>query len=288
MPSEYYSDRIRGQQARQDRELTDVAWGGIVALYRRYIATNWLAEDFPKNCEDGYGPYACDEEMLGLTLAAEIPEVGPSLRPGSMPPTLAALDLLEFICAHASEPVQGSHHKFFDHYHLRFDPGEAQVRRDINTLLARNGMAFELSPSGRIEALASEALEEQLRHGLPSSIDPEFDQLLDDAIGRFRSPDPAAQVKAVEPLWDAFERMKTILDPDKKKGAAELLEAVSGEAAGRGLLEEEMQALTRIGNQCRIRHHEVNAAKVDAEQAEWLFARMYALVVWLHPAVMDE
>jgi hypothetical protein len=110
MPSDYYSDRVRGQQARQNRELTEGAWGGIVALYHRYIATNWLAEDFPKNCEDGYGPYACDEQMLGLALAGEIPDVGLSLRPGSLPPTLAALDLLEFIYDHASEPVRGSYH----------------------------------------------------------------------------------------------------------------------------------------------------------------------------------
>jgi hypothetical protein len=285
MPSDYYSDRVRGQRARQNQELTEVAWGGIVALYHRYIATNWLAEDFPKNCEDGYGPYACDEQMVGLALAAEIPEVGLSLRPGSMPSTLAALDLLEFLYVHASEPVQGSHHKFFGHYHLSFDSGKAQVRHDSNTLLARNGMAFELSAVGRIEALASEALEEQLRHGLPPSVDPEFDQLVNDAIRCFRSSDPAAHVKAVEPLWDAFERMKTILDPDKKRGVAELLDAVSGEAAERGLLEKEMQALTRIGNEFRIRHHEVSAVKVDTEQAEWLFARLYALIVRLHPAI---
>jgi hypothetical protein len=277
---------MRGQRIRVNQELTDAAWGGIIALYQRYVSTNWFAEDFPKNCEDGQGPYACDEEILSLALAAEIPEVEFPLYSKSVPPTLAAMDLLEFIYAHASEPVQGSYHRFFEHYHLSFDSNKEQVSQDINMLLARNGMAYELSDAtGRIESLASEVVEEQLRHGLPPSVDAELDELLEDAVQNFRSPDPATQVKAIEPLWDAFERMKTILDPKKKTGATKLVNAACDSEPERELLAAEMRSLTRIGNEFRIRHHEVTVARVGADQAEWLFARLYALIVRLHPAV---
>lgn len=286
VPREYFSDRVGGPRVRSNQELTPAAWGGIIALYHRYVSTNWLAEDFPRNCDDGQGPYACDEEILGMAVAAEVPEVEFPLRLRSVPSTLAALDLLEFIYAHASQPLQGSYHRFFEHYHLGFESNKEQIAQDINTILARNGMAYELSEAtGRIESLASEVLEEQLRHSLPPSIDAEFDELVTDAVRQFRSPDPATQVKAIEPLWDAFERMKTILDPKKKAGATKLVKAASDSEPERELLAGEMRALTGIGNEFRIRHHEVTAARVEADQAEWLFARLYALIVRLHPAV---
>jgi hypothetical protein len=62
------------------------------------------------------------------------------------------------------------------------------------------------------------------------------------------------RIKTVEPLWDAFERMKTILDPDKKTGVQALLERelrtltsiVDHPCASRGdLVQKALPALAR-------------------------------------------
>lgn len=46
-----------------------------------------------------------------------------------------------------------------------------------------------------------------------------------------------------------------------------------------------MLTLTRIGNNFRIRHHEVDRVQPPDELVDYLFARMYALLYRLHPGL---
>jgi hypothetical protein len=67
-----------------------------------------------------------------------------------------------------------------------------------------------------------------------------------------------------------------------------LLAAVSSGPEDRKVLEAEMSALTRVGNEFRIRHHETTEAEIDGEMATYFFLRMYALTQRLHPAVIHS
>lgn len=87
-------------------------------------------------------------------------------------------------------------------------------------------------------------------------------------------------------LWDAFERAKTILSgKDKKAQAKALAAAASSSPEEAAVLETEMLVLTQIGNDFRIRHHEVNRTQVVDEFVDYVFARMYALLYRVHPAL---
>ena len=86
---------------------------------------------------------------------------------------------------------------------------------------------------------------------------------------------------AIEKLWDAFERIKTLADPTDKKRSAEALISQAAKSASAGdLIREEMLALTRIGNSWRIRHHEVGKTELgdDSELRDYLFLRMFDLI----------
>ncbi len=87
---------------------------------------------------------------------------------------------------------------------------------------------------------------------------------------------------AVEKLWDAFERMKTYYHPelDKAKSADRLIENMSGNSPEfKKVYEEEFKALTKIGNDFRIRHHETNRTDiVDDRQYDYFYKRCLALV----------
>lgn len=61
-----------------------------------------FAQDFPLMCEDGNGPYGCDEDTFFGALRGEIPDVAGGLAPHQVPDTLAVLDLLQFMYRHAS------------------------------------------------------------------------------------------------------------------------------------------------------------------------------------------
>jgi hypothetical protein len=106
------------------------------------------------------------------TVKAEIPELGWPLPTHSVPPTLAVLDLLEFMQRHAYGVTDGKYHSYFDHHHMRFerDQGYWEFRDAINRLLARSGTIYELNERGRIERLAPAAIAADLRCELPSDM----------------------------------------------------------------------------------------------------------------------
>lgn len=210
-----------------------------------------VRERLPLICEDSEAVCGCDLRAFGLALAAEIPDLDWPFDDRVLPPTLAALDLLEFTHRHASEPRQRNYHGFYSHHHLTFNvaEGRAGMRENINRLLARGGMAYELDEDGKIERLASPAVEAQFATELPSTGDEQFDELVQLAIERFRSADIRERREALAPLWDAFERSKTMLHSDKKEGVKALISRATDGADRREveLLEAEMRQLTEIG-----------------------------------------
>jgi hypothetical protein len=119
-----------------------------------------------------------------------------------------------------------------------------------------------------------------LIRGLPASGDQTFDSMVRAAVESFRDPAPAARAQAVEKLWDAWERMKTLDDgSDKKASVKLLLDRGSSEPAFRAMLEVEASALTAIGNSFHIRHFETNKVSIGRpEQLDYLFHRMLGLI----------
>src|SRR5262249_2039134 len=96
-------------------------------------------------------------------------------------------------------------------------------------------------------------------------------------------PDPDVRKDALEKLWDAWERLKTIENPnDKRISIKMLLDRTATEANFRQTLETESRALTDIGNAYRIRHAEIgNIPSQPIEQIDYLFHRMFAAILML-------
>lgn len=123
---------------------------------------------------------------------------------------------------------------------------------------------------------------ESMRH-LPASGDSDLDALLQDACQKFKDPAPSARRDATEQLWDAWERLKSLNNPtDKSASVQKLLDSAADIQEFRDLLESEARALTGIGNNFRIRHHETNRFSLTRpEQHDYLFHRLYALMHFL-------
>ena len=113
--------------------------------------------------------------------------------------------------------------------------------------------------------------------------DSDLDGLLDTAIDRFLSPKPEARQDAMEKLWDAFERLKTIEGgKGKKAGAIALIDRAISEDSPvfRSAVETEFKELTKAGNELRIRHFEVGHVPVgETGEKDYLFMRLYSLVL---------
>ena len=86
---------------------------------------------------------------------------------------------------------------------------------------------------------------------------------------------------ALENIWDAFERIKTILEKDKQKGVKKLCENCSTSLSFDDV-NNEFAVLTNIGNNYQIRHFETNKKSIkDVNTKVYLYFRMLSLMTFV-------
>lgn len=131
------------------------------------------------------------------------------------------MDTIEFFHEVVTKPIPRECHKYFNHIHLGFDPEEGQqdFRDEVNRILARNGLVYELRPDGQMRRLAPTPLREALTSSTLATGDIVLDQLLETARRKYLDPDSSVRREGLEKLWDAWERIKT-LEPGKDKKAS--------------------------------------------------------------------
>ncbi|MCP5286422.1 MAG: hypothetical protein H6933_16170 [Burkholderiaceae bacterium] len=294
--SDYFSDRENGPRARTEQSIPLVVWTGLVAVVQGLLNSGAFGLRFPERCPDGQAICGCDTGSLGAAIAAEMPglawplettrETGEggffSQQEPFAPDTLLILDFIEFVHAVTAKPLPGKYHEYFSHHHLSFDQtaGQDDFRATVNRMFARNGVAYEMVSTGRIVRVLPPVLGEELRRTAFDSGDRTLDNMLEECRTKFSDRNPLVRREALERLWDAWERLKSMADPnDKKRSVKIILDAMAGEPALRARLEAEAQELTSIGNSHLIRHSEVSQVPViDADQVDYLFHRLFAMI----------
>lgn len=222
---------------------------------------------------------------------------GPLLDPDKVPDTTTALDVVDFVALHIDQPTHRSSHGWgFDHTHYSFqeqqhDPfygtkltsGQDQFQQDIDLLFTRNGIAYTVGDGMRVRRLGPPETRPLISEFRPSTGDSQLDDKLNDAVARFLSRHSADQRDALEKLWDAFERLKTLElggGALKKPSANQLVTRTAlGSGPFRELLDAEFKALTDIGNKFTIRHHEHGQDDLPTDAAiDYLFVRLASLI----------
>jgi hypothetical protein len=287
---EYFTERDEGTQPRVERQLSDAVWAAIAALVTGRIRDGSLGGAFPDVCRDKSGQtIGVDESLFADAVVGDIPSLDwplPKESPGAGP----AMDLIEFIDRHVAEAERRSWHRFQEHHHLDFDTeaGQENWRLDVGRILRRNGLAFEIREDGRVRRLGDPVTRIRLSR-LPATGDRQLDNMLSRASDLYFTPDEALHRDALIHLWRAFERLKSLLDPNKKTSAAAVLDLGADERTLRAILEEDGIGMTGAGNNLTIRHSEVGKAPIDREdQVDYLFGRLFNLVWLLLPLVAAE
>jgi AbiJ N-terminal domain 4 len=293
--SDYFSDRENGPRARTELVISPTVWSGIVATVQALIASGAFGLRFPERCPDGQATCGGDSVALSASIAAEMPGLAWPLetvfipeggyfseRQPFAPDTLLILDFIEFVYASVAKPILGKHHDFFSHHHLTFDQkaGQEEFRSTVNRMWARNGIAFDMQSNGQIVRLLPPVLGEELKRTAFNTGDRTLDNMLEECRAKFSDRNPLVRREALERLWDAWERLKSLADPaDKKRSLKIILDAVASEQLLRTRLEVEALELTSIGNSHLIRHSEINQAPViDVDQVDYLFHRLFAMI----------
>ena len=288
----YFSERENGEVPREKEEINETVWRRIQGLITTGVQNGSFGAKYPRTCPDGTAVVDTDVETFKKAMAAEIP----GLPEYSEIPdysweywttddlsTLNILDIVQFCWRSIGKPIKKKYHEYFNHDHLEFDEeqGRDEFRKSIETAFRRNGIAYELTDEGRIKRLIPPVFSEALVDAHFDTGDRELDRLLSTVKKKFFDPNLDTRREALEPLWDAWERLKTVDQDDKKSGITAILDATAGSESPkfREALEEEALALTKIGNRLRIRHSETNQEQLaKSEHADYLFYRLYSLI----------
>ena len=285
MAEQYFSDRERGPRLRTSTEIGEAAWGGIRAQIDRRIEDGSLGYGFPDTCPDNGRTVGTSRGLLRDMMLAEIPGVNFPFPFGEPPELFSILDLLEFIHKGVGKPIQEDFHGFFGHYHLSFDvlKGQEEFRVDINRVFSRQGIIFELDSTGLVRRVAETPTEVAIERAEFATGDATLDTLLTNARRLYFAPSADEAVFAIKELWDAWERLKTVLDPSNKKQSISTLISYAGSKPEFvALIEAEALALTKVGNEFQIRHHEVGKVPLESlAQIRYLFQRLFSLLLLL-------
>ena len=314
----YFSEREKGEAPREKEEINKNAWRGIRTLIITGIKDGSFGERYPKTCRDGTAVIGTDAQAFSNAMQAEIPSLPEYPWKNKTPDdlsTLKILDMIEFCWQAIGKPVQKEYHDFAQqyklyllsreesklsniaiippprrhedfgaHHHLEFNvrDGRQEFREEIEIIFRRNGIAYELTEKGRIERLVPPIFCEALVEAHFNTGDQQLDDLLRTAQEEFIDPARDTRREALEPLWDAWERLKTLDGHgDKRSRVKAMLDAAAGSRSPRfrEALEGEARALTDIGNALTIRHSETNQEQLaKSEHVDYLFYRLYSLI----------
>lgn len=263
---------------------------------------NNLAWKYPEQCPDGHGCCGIDFEQLRLDLRYEIPTLYRDYSDNIAVPTVhhnvfdsddeeseydqyALLDLIEFFAENVRDVVVGSFHSYFGHYHLTCQNSRnvcAQFRDEINDIFRKTGLLYELNTDLQVERIVENSpLTPVVESAIATVGEAGTRELLQEAIMLHRSPYPADIRDAVEKLWDAYERLKTYYTTMNKSKSAEKIvnDMAVGQAPYVTLFDTEFRALTKIGNDFRIRHHETDKVEItDVRYYDYFFNRCLSLI----------
>jgi hypothetical protein len=191
--------------------------------------------------------------------------------------------LIEFLYAHSAEPTFTKYHSFFNHYDIvdfSIQSGQKKFTNEINALFNKVKVPFQLS-SGKVIKMGNEIFEKVIDPNIFNTGDELTNKLLKDSINFFKETDRTNRSTGLEKLWDSWERIKTLEDNDKKAGVEKLLKKGIANEELRKEIEYEAKILTNIGNHFQIRHFEQDKIRLNDEDVDYLFYRLFNLILRL-------
>lgn len=160
--------------------------------------------------------------------------------------------------------------EFYSHYN-QYNDFEAQ----LNALLTLNQIPYKMN-NGKMHQIIDISLSKK---DISEIAETGLKDLIMEASSYYTKGN---RQLAVEKIWDAFERLKTYYYPklNKKDSANKIINDMSNSVPEYiEMYESEFSALTKIGNNFRIRHHEKNKIDItDLRQLDYFYKRCTALV----------
>lgn len=255
-----------------------------------------LTHIFPLSCHNDFtdSDYnAFDEKGFNARIKIKIPTIFRDEFDRICVPTYydeydqyAILDYLEYFAQNIQDiSVHWNNERYRNYQTIDcFETTEVffKFKDEINEIFIESGVLYELTDEKIVERIIENSpLTTEMETSFETIKESGTKELLKDAIALYKTPNGSARQDSVEKIWDALERLKTYYKSlDKKKSAQKIVsDMAGGNVEFEKLFNDEFKALTDIGNNYRIRHHETNKIDiVDERYYDYLFNRCLSLI----------
>lgn len=284
-------NNMRERQSKTDH-ISKERYELLLSVCNRYV--QYLASKFPQYCYDN-ATQNCGVDIHSLKnyMSFRIPGLVFDYQEMVVVPggndynQFALLDYIEFIGQNIKDIQFQDYHSYFQHQHIKtLDSANVfnVFRREINDAFSLSSLLYTLTESKQVVRITdADAQISQNAKVINTISEPGLQKLIEESLQLYMNPRPEIYHTAIEKIWDALERIKTIGTAsglDKKASATVLIQKMSnGHQEYIDLFNAEFIALTNIGNNYRIRHHEVGKHDItDERYYGYFFNRCFALV----------
>lgn len=198
----------------------------------------------------------------------------------------ALLDFIEFIAQNIRDISEQWNNERYRNYQTIDCYNSSDIFKDfqkeVNEIFTESGLLYELTGEKIVERISENStLTPGIENNIAAVDEIGIRDLLKDAIVLYKTPYQAARQDSVEKIWDALERLKTYYTTEKKKRSSEKIvyDMANGNDKFIELFNNEFMALTNIGNNYRIRHHETDKIEIiDERYYDYFFNRCLSLI----------
>lgn len=201
--------------------------------------------------------------------------------------TYSVLDLIEYVGSNIKDYEIIDHHPYKMHEHIRYletNDCRRMFRDEINEIFDFSNLQYIMNGDYIIErVLKFEILDSNTKSEIIDIEEDGIRTLLDKANMLYKSANALNRTDALEKIWDAFERIKSFYNHSNKNESTEILikKMCEGNKNISEMLEIEFRVLTAIGNNYRIRHHEMNKYDIEnTNQVDYLYNRILSLIIF--------
>ncbi|UNL92779.1 hypothetical protein CPY53_04050 [Paenibacillus polymyxa] len=286
-----FTDREFPEERGLSEKVTKEAYNGITLALESRIPN--FAFKFSYDCADTSTPYATNVNALKDSIRAIIPKLEYPLNPLDYDREIEEqdkynlFDLIEYLYPLVQDIKQDEYHSYYRHYHLvllQTTKEKDSLRGEINLIFRRNNLNFYLDLDGEVKRRLPRAFDELVSGvGTVNIKDDDLSSLIKTALNLITKPSEYERKLALEKLWDAFERVKTIKatkQGEKRESAKELTKLMANSTPGfEEIINDEFMLLSKLGNNYQIRHFETYITKIpDLALIDYLFFRALSLI----------
>ena len=285
----FYSDEVNGIKKADNYKIGIDVWNAILALYNTAKNNDYFTYSF--STIDSYDNRYFNEDFLINSLIGVIQDFKKEylynsnydLFDNSLPETVTILDFIQF-CISKIEDIKliNPNFNFRRMVKLTTNLNKIEFITEINTIFIRNQIIYKINENNNVEVILDEQINKLIKNNTKKIFkDTELNGYLKNANEKIYNHNIVERKTALDKLYYAFERIKSIKNPNNKKGSIKLLinDISDNDKDLIEYLNKECNELTRIGNDYNIRHSETNKIPVNSHiMIELIFYRLYIII----------